>query len=69
MIKQKDMKNKLIIMASVALAFMGCTHEAPDANLVVTLDKAEYKVGEPVTFHINGDADNIVFYSGEIGHE
>lgn len=63
---------KLSNIICIALALMSvtaCTEEAPDAAISVTPDKGSYKVGEPVTFHINGSADNIVFYSGEPGHE
>ncbi len=42
--------------------------EAPSVELKVALDKQVYQVGEPVTFKLNGNPDNIVFYSGEVGH-
>ena len=42
--------------------------EAPSVKLNVALDKQVYQVGEPVTFKLNGNPDNIVFYSGEVGH-
>lgn len=64
------MKFYNVIIASVCgLALAACSQEAPDSKLSVTLAKGDYKAGEPVTFKISGDADNIVFYSGEVGHE
>lgn len=33
----------------------------------VTLEKATYKVGEPIRFVFNGKPDNVVFWSGEAG--
>jgi hypothetical protein len=64
------MKTTYFTFAVMLLSVLAsCTVEAPDASLTITTDKKEYKVGEPVTFHIKGDADNIVFYSGEKGHE
>ena len=60
--------NILTILAS-ALALAACTDNAPEATLGVALDHSSYKAGEPVTFHLSGDPDNIVFYSGEPGHE
>ncbi len=53
----------------MVLSLAACSEEAPDSRLSVSLGKPEYKAGEPVTFLLNSDADNIVFYSGEIGHE
>lgn len=61
--------NRLILGAAATLMLTACEQEAKDATLNVTLDQPEYKAGEPVTFLINGEADNIVFYSGEPGHE
>ncbi|MBP1541350.1 MAG: DUF5017 domain-containing protein [Prevotella sp.] len=65
------MKKQGIIKYVGLLLFtvLSCTEEAPDAQLSVSLDMADYQAGEPVTFHIQGEADNIVFYSGEQGHE
>ena len=42
--------------------------DAPSAKLDVSLDKAEYKAGDTVTFKFGGNPDNIMFYSGEDGH-
>ena len=63
-------KQGIIKYAGLLLfAILSCTEEAPETQLSVSLDKADYRVGEAVTFHIQGEADNIVFYSGEKGHE
>lgn len=45
-----------------------CSDSAPDANLAITVE-GSHKAGEELSFRISGDADNIVFYSGEPGHE
>ncbi|MDE6367013.1 MAG: DUF5017 domain-containing protein, partial [Muribaculaceae bacterium] len=57
----------IIIAAAIALTAASCSNEAPDAALNVTV-QGSCKAGEPVRFTISGDADNIVFYSGEPGH-
>lgn len=57
----------IIIAAAIALTAASCSNEAPDAALSVTV-QGSCKAGEPVRFAISGDADNIVFYSGEPGH-
>lgn len=63
------MKLHNVILASIlAVGAVSCSEEAPDSKLTVTAVGA-FKAGEPVTFKISGDADNIVFYSGEVGHE
>lgn len=59
----------VLLGAAAAFALASCENEAPDSKLSVTTDKAEYTAGETVNFHIDGDADNILFYSGEPGHE
>lgn len=61
--------NRLILATAATLTLAACEQEANDAALTVTLGQPTYKAGEPVTFNISGDADNIVFYSGEPGHE
>lgn len=61
--------NKSSLLSLFALALASCSQEAPDSKLSVSLANPACKAGEPVTFKISGDADNIVFYSGEVGHE
>lgn len=58
-----------ISISLLAMVAASCSEEAPDSKISVALAKSEYKAGEPVTFNISGDADNIVFYSGEVGHQ
>lgn len=60
-----------IIYAGVLTLILGsCAEEAPDAKLNVSIaDPANCHAGSPVCFQLNGNADNIVFYSGEPGHE
>lgn len=66
---------RLGIILSTALAACFATACRQD-NIVngvefhVTLDpENNYVAGQPVGFHFSGDADFIVFYSGEEGHE
>lgn len=61
--------NRIILAVAATLSLAACEQEANDATLTVTLGQPTYKAGEPVTFNISGDADNIVFFSGEPGHE
>lgn len=61
--------HKYIFASLIALGISSCSQDAPDAYLTVTPDRTEVKAGETVNFHISGIADNIVFYSGENGHE
>lgn len=64
------MKRSALISVILILSVISCTkYEAPSSNLEVTVDKSTIKVGEPVTFKFNGNPDNIVFYSGEYGHD
>ena len=47
----------------------GKVEEEIPASLSVLPDKVECKVGEPITFSLTGNnANNVVFYSGESGH-
>ena len=60
--------NLLFILLAV---FCSCEHDiATKVDFNVTLDESNvYKVGEPIRFNFTGDVDNILFYSGEAGHE
>lgn len=63
------MKNIIKYCGLLLVGMASCMEdEAPGVGLNVALDKQVYQVGEPVTFKLNGNPDNIVFYSGEIGH-
>ncbi len=61
--------NRTIYAALAVIAATACTNEAPDSTLSVSLANTACKAGEPVCFRLDGTADNIVFYSGEPGHE
>lgn len=54
----------LVLMAS-------CQHDVVyDVDYNITLDKANtYYAGEPVRFNLAGEVDNVIFYSGETGHQ
>ncbi len=62
-------KYSAFIASASMLILAGCSEEAPDSKLSVSVAEKVCKAGQPVTFNISGDADNIVFYSGETGHE
>ncbi len=63
------MKNIIRYCGLLLVGLVSCVEdEAPSVQLKVALDKQVYQVGEPVTFKLNGNPDNIVFYSGEVGH-
>jgi hypothetical protein len=73
MVTIKLYKMKKLLIASVILFFLAScqkTYElaTPD-DFSVELEKASYKVGEPVRFIINGKPENIVFWSGEAGRK
>lgn len=63
-------KKKYIAILGAAFLFAGCEHELviPVDYDVTLSEENTYKVGEPVEFKIDGDVDNIVFFSGEEGH-
>lgn len=63
------MKNIIRYCGLLLVGLAACMEdEAPSVKLNVALDRQVYQVGEPVTFKLNGNPDNIVFYSGEVGH-
>jgi hypothetical protein len=51
------------------LLFVSCMKEdIASADLQVTTDASTYRIGDTVVFRFEGAPDNIVFYSGEHGH-
>ncbi len=60
---------KVILASLITFALSSCTDEAPQATMSVSLATPTVKAGEPAGFIIDSDADNIVFYSDEPGHE
>lgn len=66
------MKLRYYILLCACVIMASCekklaVKDAPD--FMVTTEASSYKVGEPVTFNIQGSADVISFYSGEIYHD
>ncbi len=66
------MKFKYIIILFIMFAAISCrkmliVKDAPD--FTVFTDATTYKAGEPINFNIQGNAEIISFYSGEIFHE
>ena len=62
---------KITILGAVAALAAACTQNVVyEIDYTVSLDKENtYMAGEPVRFNFDGLVDNIVFYSGEIGHQ
>ena len=64
------MKKKHIILFAAA-ALCSCQHDiVRETDFHITLDPSNtYRAGEPVRFNIEGEVDNIIFYSGETGSQ
>ena len=62
---------KILIPLSAIAVVCSCGHDIVEkAYFNVTQDPGNaYVAGEPVTFNITGDIDNILFFSGEQGSE
>ena len=62
---------KITILGAVAALAAACTQNVVyEIDYTVSLDKENtFIAGEPVRFNFDGSVDNIVFYSGEIGHQ
>ncbi len=60
-----------LILMLAAVAAASCTQDVVyEIDYTVSLDKENtYLAGDPVKFNFNGSVDNIVFYSGETGHQ
>lgn len=69
------MKKSIFILAvslTVPALFSACTQEdiLYDVDFNVTLaPENTYYAGDPVTFNFEGEVDNLLFFSGESGHE
>ena len=66
------MKFRYCILLFALAVMVSCTkklslEDAP--AITVTTEATSYKVGEPVKFNIEGSADIISFYSGEVYHD
>lgn len=62
----------IVAVLCVLSAAAGCEQADiySEVDFNVTLDAGNtYQVGDPVVFNISGDPDNLIFYSGEPGHE
>lgn len=60
---------KITLYLIAFTAFCACQHDiVRNTDFTVTLDSSNtYVAGDPVRFNIEGEVDNIVFYSGETG--
>lgn len=62
---------KIYIILLAATTLYSCQHDiVRKTDFNITLDHSNtYKAGEPVRFNIEGEVDNIIFYSGETGSQ
>ena len=71
------MKTNFFYIIPLIVALSSCTKEeekmSPGTIKIIPFDAklstTEFKVGEPVNFQMQGNADTILFYSGEIGKD
>lgn len=59
-------------LCAAVLLFVGCDQSDISAPVVfdATLDPSNvYEVGQPIRFNFTGNAENITFFSGEVGHQ
>lgn len=66
------MKIKQILATASLFILMACSQQSivVPVDFEVSLDPANvYRPGQPIHFKFTGDADYMVFYSGETGHE
>ena len=62
----------ILTALSAVILVSGCEQTGiySDVDFYVTLDESNtYYAGDPVTFNIHGNPDNLIFYSGEAGYE
>lgn len=65
------MKHKLLYILA-ALSFAACSHDdiSERVSFDINLDPSQtYRAGEPVKFIVEGNVDNLLFYSGETGSQ
>ena len=70
--KKKIISYMSLVSFAIPVLLAGCTQDdiLYEADYNVTLDKNNtYYAGDPVTFNFDGEVDNLLFYSGETGHE
>lgn len=62
---------RIYFLALIGAAAVACTQDVVyEIDYTVSLDKDNsYIAGEPVKFNFSGSVDNILFYSGETGHQ
>jgi hypothetical protein len=66
----KEMK-KILYLITGALFMASCQHDVVyevDYNIMLDSENTYY-AGDPVKFNIDGDVDNLLFYSGETGSQ
>jgi hypothetical protein len=69
----KQIMKKYVFVSALFAALVSMSCENQDyvkADYNVRLNETNtYRAGEPVRFDISGNVDNLLFYSGEVGHE
>lgn len=62
---------KILFLITGALLLASCQHDVIyEVDYNISLDPANtYYAGDPVKFNVTGVVDNLLFYSGETGHQ
>ncbi|MGM9747501.1 MAG: DUF5017 domain-containing protein [Candidatus Cryptobacteroides sp.] len=62
---------RIYFIAAALLVMVSCQHDiVRSSDFTVTLDESNtYYAGDPVRFNFTGEVDNVIFYSGETGHQ
>jgi hypothetical protein len=67
------MMKKILYMMFAALSLLFFSHcekvETADPDFDVVAERATYRAGEEISFNFTGNADFLVFYSGETGND
>lgn len=61
--------NKLIIYCLFFVVLVSCKDDCIDPNISIIPNTKSVQINQNVKFDINGNADHIVFYSGEFSHK
>jgi|AntRauTorckE5430_2_1112549.scaffolds.fasta_scaffold07528_2 hypothetical protein len=61
------MRYSFFIILAMGLSLSGCVKEDPVLGLTITPSATTVNAGQPIEFDIQGDADFLVFYSGQEG--
>lgn len=66
----KFQKFPIFLLAGAALLLSSCEDEtAEQPTAAISVDKTNYEVNESMTLHFVGNADNVVVFPGDNGHD